>query len=101
MHKICLIVAIGLQCFFIALTCSSHAIPCSVLIKIGVLMFLVNNGSADAQEDDALNYPEGLVLVQSSGENSVVVGPHIRGSRLRASAAGFGEVDLLLPGTAR
>lgn len=55
----------------------------------------------DAQEDDALSYPEGLVLVQSSGENSVVVGPHIRGSRLRASAAGFGEVDLLLPGTAR
>nr|CAB3459598.1 unnamed protein product [Digitaria exilis] len=55
----------------------------------------------DAQEDDALNYPEGLVLVQSSGDNSVVVGPHIRGSRLRASAAGFGEVDLLLPGTAR
>nr|CAB3494868.1 unnamed protein product [Digitaria exilis] len=53
----------------------------------------------DAKEDDALNYPEGLV--QSSGENSVVLGPHMRGSRLRASAAGFGEVDLLLPGTAR
>jgi 1-phosphatidylinositol-4-phosphate 5-kinase len=56
----------------------------------------------DAQEDDAFNYPEGLVLVQrGSDENSVVVGPHIRGSRLRSSAAGFGEVDLLLPGTAR
>ncbi|KAM3223422.1 hypothetical protein ACQJBY_057028 [Aegilops geniculata] len=56
----------------------------------------------DAQEDDAFNYPEGLVLVQrANDENSVVVGPHIRGSRLRSSAAGFGEVDLLLPGTAR
>ncbi|KAI4983270.1 hypothetical protein ZWY2020_023762 [Hordeum vulgare] len=56
----------------------------------------------DAQEDDAFNYPEGLVLVQrSTDDNSVVVGPHIRGSRLRSSAAGFGEVDLLLPGTAR
>lgn len=29
------------------------------------------------------------------------MGPHIRGSRLRASAAGDEEVDLLLPGTAR
>ncbi|KAJ3672202.1 hypothetical protein LUZ60_006923 [Juncus effusus] len=56
----------------------------------------------DAQEDDALNHPQGLVLVQrTNDENSVVVGPHIRGSRLRASAAGFEEVDLLLPGTAR
>ncbi|OAY81109.1 Phosphatidylinositol 4-phosphate 5-kinase 9 [Ananas comosus] len=56
----------------------------------------------DAQEDEALYYPEGLVLVQrGNDENSVVVGPHIRGSRLRASAAGFEEVDLLLPGTAR
>ncbi|KAB8089574.1 hypothetical protein EE612_014541 [Oryza sativa] len=56
----------------------------------------------DAQEDDAFNYPEGLVLVQRGGdENSVVVGPHIRGSRLRSTAAGFAEVDLLLPGTAR
>jgi 1-phosphatidylinositol-4-phosphate 5-kinase len=55
----------------------------------------------DAQEDDAFSYPGGLVLVESSGENSMIVGPHIRGSRLRSSAAGFGEVDLLLPGTAR
>ncbi|XP_078148015.1 phosphatidyl inositol monophosphate 5 kinase [Carex rostrata] len=56
----------------------------------------------DAQEDEIGNYPQGLVLVQrGNDENSVVVGPHIRGSRLRASAAGFEEVDLLLPGTAR
>ncbi|KAJ4778437.1 Phosphatidylinositol-4-phosphate 5-kinase family protein [Rhynchospora pubera] len=56
----------------------------------------------DAQEDETGSYPWGLVLVQrANDENSVVVGPHIRGSRLRASAAGFEEVDLLLPGTAR
>ncbi|WOL18959.1 phosphatidylinositol 4-phosphate 5-kinase 9 [Canna indica] len=56
----------------------------------------------DVQEDEILNYPEGLVLVpRGSGDESVVVGPHIRGNRLRASAAGFVEVDLLLPGTAR
>ena len=48
------------------------------------------------------NYPQGLVLVPRGADNaSVVVGPHIRGSRLRASAAGDEEVDLLLPGTAR
>ncbi|RZR71668.1 hypothetical protein BHM03_00006323 [Ensete ventricosum] len=56
----------------------------------------------DTQEDEIYNYPQGLVLVpRVSDGNSVVVGPHIRGSRLRASAAGFVEVDLLLPGTAR
>ncbi|ONK57275.1 uncharacterized protein A4U43_C10F18400 [Asparagus officinalis] len=56
----------------------------------------------DAQEDEIFNYPQGLVLVpHGSSENSFVVGPHIRGSRLRASAAGDEEVDLLLPGTAR
>ncbi|XP_065025036.1 phosphatidylinositol 4-phosphate 5-kinase 9-like [Musa acuminata AAA Group] len=56
----------------------------------------------DTQEDEIFNYPQGLVLVpRVSDGNSVVVGPHIRGSRLRASAAGFVEVDLLLPGTAR
>ncbi|POO01797.1 Phosphatidylinositol-4-phosphate 5-kinase [Trema orientale] len=53
-------------------------------------------------EDDIANYPQGLVLVpRGEDDNSVVVGPHIRGSRLRASAAGDEEVDLLLPGTAR
>lgn len=57
---------------------------------------------SDVQEDEIFSYPEGLVLVpRGSDENSVVVGSHIRGSRLRASAAGFEEVDLLLPGTAR
>lgn len=61
-----------------------------------------NTLCTDAQEDEIGNYPQGLVLVQrGNDENSVVVGPHIRGSRLRASAAGFEEVDLLLPGTAR
>ncbi|CAL9210716.1 unnamed protein product, partial [Musa hybrid cultivar] len=55
----------------------------------------------DAQEDEIAKYPQGLVLVPRASEESVVVGPHIRGSRLRASAAGFEEVDLLLPGTAR
>ncbi|XP_020574505.1 phosphatidylinositol 4-phosphate 5-kinase 9 [Phalaenopsis equestris] len=58
--------------------------------------------SEEAQEDDISNYPEGLVLVPRGGDgNGVVVGPHIRGNRLRASAAGDEEVDLLLPGTAR
>lgn len=53
-------------------------------------------------EDEISNYPEGLVLVpRGTDDNSVVVGPHIRGSRLRASSAGYEEVDLLLPGTAR
>lgn len=57
---------------------------------------------ADVHEEEIFNYPQGLVLVpRGSNENSVVVGPHIRGSRLRASAAGDEEVDLLLPGTAR
>ncbi|XP_008787445.2 phosphatidylinositol 4-phosphate 5-kinase 9-like [Phoenix dactylifera] len=56
----------------------------------------------DVQEDEIFNYPQGLVLIpRGNDENSVVVGPHIRGSRLRAPAAGFEEVDLLLPGTAR
>ncbi|KAK1429458.1 hypothetical protein QVD17_11667 [Tagetes erecta] len=46
--------------------------------------------------------PQGLVLVpRGSEDGSVVVGPHIRGSRLRSSATGDAEVDLLLPGTAR
>ncbi|KAL6874002.1 hypothetical protein ACP4OV_014084 [Aristida adscensionis] len=55
----------------------------------------------DALEDDAFNYSEGLVLVEhAKDQNGVVVGPHIRGARLRSSVS-FGEVDLLLPGTAR
>lgn len=55
----------------------------------------------DVQEDE-ISYPQGLLLIpRGSDEDSVVVGPHIRGSRLRASAAGDEEVDLLLPGTAR
>ncbi|PIA43607.1 hypothetical protein AQUCO_01900184v1 [Aquilegia coerulea] len=55
----------------------------------------------DASEDEISNYPQGLVLVPRESDNeSVVAGPHIRGSRLRASAVGDEEVDLLLPGTA-
>ncbi|KAL5150093.1 Phosphatidylinositol 4-phosphate 5-kinase 9 [Glycine soja] len=54
----------------------------------------------DPLEDEGSNYPQGLVLVPRGGDDdSVVVGSHIRGSRLRA--AGDEEVDLLLPGTAR
>ncbi|KAG8376621.1 hypothetical protein BUALT_Bualt09G0082500 [Buddleja alternifolia] len=55
----------------------------------------------ESMEDEIC--PEGLVLVpRGSDDNSVVVGPHIRGSRLRASSStGDEEVDLLLPGTAR
>lgn len=56
---------------------------------------------SDSIEDE--NYPQGLVLVpRGADDGSVAVGPHMRGSRLRASSAsGDEEVDLLLPGTAR
>lgn len=55
-----------------------------------------------SEEDEISNYPQGLVLVpRGTDDNSVVAGSHIRGRRLRASAAGDEEVDLLLPGTAR
>ena len=56
----------------------------------------------EAMEDEISNYPQSLVLVPRGTDDSVVVGPHIRGSRLKAaSATGDEEVDLLLPGTAR
>ncbi|KAL6603376.1 hypothetical protein ACP70R_043737 [Stipagrostis hirtigluma subsp. patula] len=65
------------------------------------LVVLSEEGNADALEDDTFNYSEGLVLVQRpSDQKGVVIGPHIRGARLRSSAS-FEEVDLLLPGTAR
>ncbi|XP_073277945.1 phosphatidylinositol 4-phosphate 5-kinase 9-like [Primulina huaijiensis] len=56
----------------------------------------------DESMDDDLS-PQGLVLVpRGSDDDSIVVGPHIRGNRLRASSStGDEEVDLLLPGTAR
>ncbi|XP_071908315.1 phosphatidylinositol 4-phosphate 5-kinase 9-like isoform X2 [Coffea arabica] len=55
----------------------------------------------EAMEDEIS--PQGLILVPRGGDdNGVVVGSHIRGSRLRTSSAtGNEEVDLLLPGTAR
>ncbi|CAI0469374.1 unnamed protein product [Linum tenue] len=53
---------------------------------------------SDTIDDET--YPQGLVLIpRGEDDGSVVVGPHIRGSRLKAS--GDEEVDLLLPGTAR
>ncbi|XP_021866256.1 phosphatidylinositol 4-phosphate 5-kinase 9 isoform X2 [Spinacia oleracea] len=56
----------------------------------------------DTWDDGMFAYPQSLVLVPRGDDSSVVVGSHIRGSRLRAvSAAGNEEVDLLLPGTAR
>ncbi|KAE8721907.1 Phosphatidylinositol 4-phosphate 5-kinase 9 [Hibiscus syriacus] len=59
-------------------------------------------GSVAEEEDEISNYPQGLVLVpRGTDDSSVVTGSHIRGRRLRASAAGDEEVDLLLPGTAR
>ncbi|XP_044498325.1 phosphatidylinositol 4-phosphate 5-kinase 9-like [Mangifera indica] len=59
-------------------------------------------GIVAEEEDEISNYPDGLVLVpRGTDDSSIVVGPHIRGSRLRASSAGYEEVDLLLPGTAR
>ncbi|XP_024038150.1 phosphatidylinositol 4-phosphate 5-kinase 9 isoform X2 [Citrus sinensis] len=55
-----------------------------------------------AEEEDEISNYQGLVLVpRGTDDSSVIAGPHIRGSRLRASSAGDEEVDLLLPGTAR
>ncbi|KAF7018621.1 hypothetical protein CFC21_031892 [Triticum aestivum] len=56
-----------------------------------------------AEKDSAYNYRDGLILVQrgSDKNGSDAVGPHIRGSRLRAPSGCFEEVDLLLPGTGR
>lgn len=61
---------------------------------------MMNDDETDTIEDDMLSYHQGLVLVPGGSDN-IVTGPHIRGSRLRASAVGDEEVDLLLPGTAR
>ncbi|CAA0829711.1 Phosphatidylinositol 4-phosphate 5-kinase 9 [Striga hermonthica] len=66
----------------------------------------VEGGLGIVAEDDATEdeiSPQGLVLVpRGADDSSVVVGSHIRGSRLRAtSSTGDEEVDLLLPGTAR
>ncbi|WOK97692.1 phosphatidylinositol 4-phosphate 5-kinase 1-like [Canna indica] len=51
---------------------------------------------------DEIRTPKGLCLVAHEPSSvSSLPGSHIRGSTLRASAAGNREVDLLLPGTAR
>ncbi|GAB2235808.1 hypothetical protein Droror1_Dr00026249 [Drosera rotundifolia] len=59
------------------------------------------DGLESLAEEEVLEdnlYPQSLVLVaRGSGDGTVVVGPHIRGGRLRASSAtGDEEVDLLL-----
>lgn len=57
---------------------------------------------SNSLEDEISNYLEGLVLVSHrTDDNTGVVGPHIRGSQLRASSAGYEKVDILPPGTAR
>ncbi|MCD9643359.1 Phosphatidylinositol 4-phosphate 5-kinase 9 [Datura stramonium] len=69
------------------------------LISVSELLFLLL--TTESLEDEIS--PQGLVLVpRGADDNCVVVGPHVRGRRLRASSAtGDKEVDLLLPGTAR
>lgn len=57
---------------------------------------------ASAVDDEISSYPQSLVLVaREPHQDGRVLGSHIRGSALRASAVGDEEVDLLLPGTAR
>ncbi|KAL3839714.1 hypothetical protein ACJIZ3_024305 [Penstemon smallii] len=75
-----------------SLTSFSHRMSVDVL---GIV-------AEDESMEDEIS-PQGLVLVpRAADDGSVVVGPHIRGSRLRASSStGDEEVDLLLPGTAR
>ncbi|PWA67410.1 phosphatidylinositol-4-phosphate 5-kinase, core [Artemisia annua] len=66
---------------------------------------LTRDGLGIVAEEESMEdeiSPQGLVLVPHGSEDSgVVAGPHIRGRRLRSSATGDAEVDLLLPGTAR
>ncbi|KAG4996900.1 hypothetical protein JHK85_028339 [Glycine max] len=53
---------------------------------------IVKGIAKDPLEDEGSNYPQDLVLVpRGTEDDSVVVGSHIRGSRLRASAAGDEE----------
>lgn len=68
--------------------------------NVTIPYYLCCGGNVGALED-SMNCSEGLVLVQrASDQNDVIIGPHIRGARLRSSTS-FEEVDLLLPGTAR
>eukprot|EP00250_Pteridium_aquilinum_P018590 c24131_g1_i1 orf=442-2904(-) len=63
----------------------------------------MNSSSQDESVIEAGSAPSnGLVLVAHKPEKSIIPpGSHVRGSPLRAPAAGNEEVDLLLPGTAR
>ncbi|KAJ7546696.1 hypothetical protein O6H91_08G050800 [Diphasiastrum complanatum] len=56
--------------------------------------------SAD-MEEDWMNKGSLVLISHASGPNLSMVGPHVRGSPLKAGGAGGEEVDLLLPGTAR
>ncbi|KAI3775012.1 hypothetical protein L1987_49580 [Smallanthus sonchifolius] len=69
----------------------------SVNLESGeTLFFEENRGGCSRSESMADEIsPQGLLLVPH-GSGSVVVGSHIRGSRLRSSATGYVKVDLLL-----
>ncbi|KAK8649465.1 hypothetical protein V6N13_130194 [Hibiscus sabdariffa] len=82
------------------LVCAGSTLVCAGLGYCGLISKFL--GVHISEEDEISNYPQGLVLIpHGTDDDSVVVGHHIRGRRLRASAAGDEEVDLLLPGTAR
>ncbi|KAG6488100.1 hypothetical protein ZIOFF_056858 [Zingiber officinale] len=61
-----------------------------------------DNFSESQLHEEIRNLPKGLRLVAHEPSSvTSLPGSHIRGSTLRASAAGNKEVDLLLPGTGR
>eukprot|EP00249_Psilotum_nudum_P023329 c28832_g2_i2 orf=2-790(-) len=55
----------------------------------------------EALDIEDWTYPRGLVLAVHEPNDGTSLGPHVRGTPLRAAAAGHEEVDLLLPGIAR
>ncbi|XP_042429823.1 phosphatidylinositol 4-phosphate 5-kinase 1-like [Zingiber officinale] len=60
------------------------------------------NAAESQLHEEIRNLPKGLRLVAHEPSSvTSLPGSHIRGSTLRASAAGNKEVDLLLPGTGR
>ncbi|XP_077250107.1 phosphatidylinositol 4-phosphate 5-kinase 1-like isoform X2 [Tasmannia lanceolata] len=64
---------------------------------------MLQNHTSSMEADGEIMIPsKGLLLVtHEPGFVSTMQGSHVRGSTLRASAAGDEEVDLLLPGTGR